>query len=361
MMEPMKKRILCLVDSLASGGAQRQLVGLASLLKGEGYQIKVVTYFDLPFYLSQLQENGVEYEYVACSTGLVDRLRKLGRAIKQFNPDVVISYLDTPNVLACLLHIINRHRWKLIVSERNTTQTLSRREKIKFALYRFADSIVPNSFSQKDFITKHYPQYVDKCHVITNFVDTEVFSPMTKENDSDVLHIIGVGRILKQKNIPMLIEAVKTIRENGKNVRVDWYGEKFDTYNECMLLITQYGLEGVFEFHEPCNNIIEKYRESDLFVLPSIYEGFPNVLCEAMSCGLPVIATDVCDNGRIVQHEKNGYLVHSGDTKELADRLLRFVELSPIQRKVMGDKSRCLAVDMFSKESFVKEYIKLFE
>lgn len=355
------KRILCLIDSLASGGAQRQMVGLAGLLKGEGYQVKVVTYHDIPFYLSQLQENGVEYEYVACTTGLVDRLQKIGRAIKQFRPDVVISYLDTPCILACLLHITNKHRWKLIVSERNTTQTLSRKERIKFALFRFADTIVPNSFSQGDFIAKHYPQYVDKCHVITNFVDTEIFSPVTKETDRDVLRIIGVGRVLKQKNIPMLIEAVNNVREKGRNVRVDWYGEKFDTYNECMQLISQYGLESVFEFHEPCNNIIEKYRESDLFVLPSIYEGFPNVLCEAMSCGLPVIATDVCDNGRIVQHEKNGYLVHSGDTKELADRLLQFIELQPIQRKDMGEKSRSIAVTMFSKETFVKEYIKLFE
>lgn len=361
MMKKGGKRILCLIDSLASGGAQRQMVGLAGLLKGEGYQVKVVTYFDIPFYLSQLQESRVDYEYVACGTGLVERLRKLGRTIKQFQPDVVISYLDTPSILASLLHITNRSKWKLIVSERNTTQSLTKREKIKFALYRFSDTIVPNSFSQGDFIAKHYPQYVDKCHVITNFVDTEIFSPMTKENDSDVLHIIGVGRILKQKNIPMLIEAVKTIRENGKNVRVDWYGEKFDTYNECMLLITQYGLEGVFEFHEPCNNIIEKYRESDLFVLPSIYEGFPNVLCEAMSCGLPVIATDVCDNGRIVQHTENGYLIPSGDTKGLSDRLLQFIKLSPFQRKTMGDKSRSIAVDLFSKESFVKKYIKLFE
>ena len=360
-MEPGGKRILCLIDSLASGGAQRQMVGLASLLKGEGYQVKVVTYFDLPFYLSQLQVCGVEYEYVSCSTSLVDRLRRIGRTIKQFRPDVVVSYLDTPCILASLLHIANKKRWKLIVSERNTTQALSRKEKIKFALYRFADAIVPNSFSQGDFIAKHYPEYVDKCHVITNFVDTGAFSPVTKETDSDELRIIGVGRILKQKNIPMLIEAVKNVRESGNNLRVDWYGEKFDTYNECMQLISQYGLEGVFEFHEPCNNIIEKYRESDLFVLPSIYEGFPNVLCEAMSCGLPVVATDVCDNGRIVQHEENGYLIPSGDTKELAARLLQFIGLPPIQRKAMGDKSRSIAVDMFSKESFVKEYIKLFE
>lgn len=356
-----EKRVLCLIDSLASGGAQRQMVGLANLLKGEGYQVKVVTYFDIPFYLPQLQGSRIDYEYVACSTGLVDRLRRLDRTIKQFQPDVVVSYLDTPNILACLLHIANKSRWKLIVSERNTTQVLSRRERIKFSLYRFADSIVPNSYSQRDFMAKHYSQYVDKCHVITNFVDTEIFSPWIKKTDSNVSRIIGVGRILKQKNIPMLIEAIKNTIENGYNVRVDWYGEKFDTYDECMRLINQYGLESVFQFHEPCNNIIEKYRESDLFVLPSIYEGFPNVLCEAMSCGLPVIATDVCDNGRIVQHEGNGYLISSNDTSKLTERLLQFMDLPLERRKSMGDKSRSIAVDMFSKESFVKKYIMLFE
>ena len=270
-MKPGKKRILCLIDSLASGGAQRQMVGLASLLKGEGYQIMVVTYFDLPFYLLQLQKSGVEYEYVACSTSLVDRLRRIGRVIKQFRPDVVISYLDTPNILASLLHTANKNKWKLIVSERNTTQVLSRRERIKFALYRFADTIVPNSFSQGDFIAKHYPQYVDKCHVITNFVDTEIFSPGIKKKDGNMLHIIGVGRIAKQKNIPMLIEAIKNIFRIECNVQVDWYGVKFDTYNECMRLIYQYGLEGVFEFHEPCNNIIEKYRVRKLYLsLPKV-------------------------------------------------------------------------------------------
>lgn len=356
-----KQRVFCIIDSLASGGAQRQMVGLAMLLKQKGYHVKVVTYHDLPFYLPQLQQQKVDYENVPCGRGLLDRLHKIGRAIKQFNPDVVISYLDTPNLLTCLLHITNRRHWKLIVSERNTTQNLSLKERIKIAFYRFADHIVPNSYSQKDFISLHYPQYDKKCRVITNFVDTEVFCPVAKESDSDVLRIIGVGRILKQKNIPMLIEAINIILGKRCNVRVDWYGEKFDTYNECIQLIRQYSLEGVFEFHEPCNNIIEKYRESDLFVLPSIYEGFPNVLCEAMSCGLPVIATEVCDNGRIIKHEGNGYLVPSGDTNELADRLLQFIELSPIQRRAMGEMSRSIAVDLFSKESFVKEYIELFK
>ncbi len=361
MIANQKKRILCLIDSLASGGAQRQMVGLASLLRGKGYVVKVVTYFNIPFYYQQLQENRVDFEYVPCGEGLLERLRKIGRVIKRFNPGVVISYLDTPNILACLLHLTNNNQLKLIVSERNTTQVLSRRERIKFALYRFADHIVPNSYSQGDFIAKYYPHLLRKCFVVTNFVDTEVFSPVTTNLNNDILRVVGVGRVLKQKNIPMLIEAIKIVLEKDRKVRVDWYGSRFENYEECVNLIKEYQLEDSFEFHDACNDIATKYRMSDLFVLPSIYEGFPNVLCEAMSCGLPVIATDVCDNGHIVRDGENGYLVSSGDADGLAERIIRFLDLSPEQRREMAVKSRRIAMDLFSTETFINSYIKMID
>ena len=354
-------RVLCLIDSLASGGAQRQMCILAPLLKKEGNEIKVITYYDIPFFLPQLQKSGVDYEYVACGRGIVSRIRKIGKAINRFKPEVVISYLDTPNILACLLHISAKQRWKLIVSERNTTQILSSRERIKFALFRFADYIVPNSYSQGDFLSRYYPHYNKKCHVITNSVDTQSFIPIELKRDRSVLHIIGVGRILKQKNIPMLIKATRAILDQGGTLHVDWYGSRFDSYEECMQLIKQLNLDDVFEFHEPSCNIIEKYQESDLFVLPSIYEGFPNVLCEAMSCGLPVIATDVCDNGRIVRHNENGFLVPSYGSEQLAERILQFIEMPSEQRSAMGKRSRTIALELFSRESFLKQYLKLLD
>ena len=68
------KRIICLIDSLVAGGAQRQLVGLASLLKNKGYRVKVVTYYDYPFYLPFLQDNNVEYECLSCGRNVLKRL-----------------------------------------------------------------------------------------------------------------------------------------------------------------------------------------------------------------------------------------------------------------------------------------------
>lgn len=355
-----KKRILCLIDSLASGGAQRQMVGLASLLQDKGYVVKIVTYYDIPFYRSFLVQNSIDHESLSCRKGLVSRLFAVNKAIKRFKPDVVISYLDTPCLLACIIKGFSKG-WKLIVSERNTTQKESRRDKIKFFLYQNADFIVPNSYSQAEFIATHYNRLFSKCLVITNFVDTETFRPAYNTDNKGGLAIVGVGRISTQKNIPLLIEAIKLVHDTGLKVKVDWYGNRLESYDICLRLIRQYGLETVFQFHEPFNPIIEKYQAADLFVLPSVYEGFPNVLCEALSCGVPSIASDVCDNGKIITHGYNGFLFRSGDANEFANSIIRFAKLSNEKKMDMSNKSREVALKLFSKETFIKKYLDLIE
>lgn len=354
------KRIYCLIDSLASGGAQRQMVGLASLLQNAGYVVRVVTYYDIPFYKSFLKENRVDYESLTCGKGPINRLFAIRRSIKRFKPDVVISYLDIPCILACLLKSFSKG-WKLVVSERNTTQKESIRDIIKFLLYRYADCIVSNSYSQNVYITTHHRELEGKCKVITNFVDTNYFYPGKGNINDRELRIIGVGRILRQKNIPVLIKAVKSVIDKGHRIHVDWYGAKFESYEECQNLIEQQGLEHHFEFHEPYNSIVEKYQCANLFVLPSIYEGFPNVLCEAMSCGLPAIVSDICDNGIIMKQGENGYLFNPTDAEQLSDLLIRFDTLPKEQKDNMAKRSREIAVEEFSSSSFVKKYIEIIE
>ena len=353
------KRILCLIDSLVAGGAQRQLVGLAVLLQKNGYLVKVVAYHDFPFYSSYLEENRVDYEIVHCGKNLISRLTKIGKSIKCYSPDVVISYLDTPNIISCIVKAF-RFKWKLIVSERNTTQVITFRDRLKFFMYRFADCIIANSYSQNNFISANYPQYKNKCEVITNYVDTVLFSP-AKHRSNESIRIIGVGRISHQKNIPILIEALKVVRGKGFDARVDWYGNPFDSFNECLTLINKYGLRDAFEFHEPFNPIVEKYQESDIFVLPSFYEGFPNVLCEAMSSGLISIASDVCDNRRIINDGVNGLLFQSNNVDDLINCLLRVFSFTNEQRESMTKLCRDYAIESFSEDTFIKKYIDLIE
>lgn len=352
------KRIVLFVDGLTQGGAQRQLVGLAGLLQQKGHLVQVVTYHDTPFYESDLKRFGIKHLCFQRPNSKVKLIARIRHLFKEQRPNVVFSYLDTPNTIASVLKLTGLE-YKLIVSERNTTQRLTLKDKMRFFLYRWADVIVPNSFSQERFIINHFPHLSSKIQVITNFVDLDLFQPAVKEKRSGLIKIIGAGRIERQKNIGCLIKATKCVIDKGYMIHVDWYGRQTELILNYKKMLEDFGLNAAFSFHEPTTAIHEKYQEADLFCLPSLYEGYPNVLCEAMACGLPVICSDVCDNAKIMEDGVNGYLFNPDHPHELASQIIKFATNTTHAKELMGRKSRELAEKRFDKETFVNKYLKL--
>ena len=354
------KRIILLTDSLISGGAQRQIVGLAKLLHDAGYTVKVIYYHPIEFYKPFLDQNGVSNELVLGAADPKMRILRIAKALKCFKPDVVISYLDTPNIIACLLKLLGL-RYKLIVSERNTTQRLNIKERIKFHLMKWANVIVPNSFSQEKFVKENFPSLSSKVVTITNFVDTNYFIPSERQY-TEICRMISVGRVSEQKNTLRFLHALKILKDEGFSFHVDWYGYSIQSYlNECEKFLEDNNLSKYFSFCSPTSDIVSKYNENDLFVLPSIYEGFPNVVCEAMSCGMPILCGDICDNSLIVADKVNGYLFNPYQVEDIVDKLKSFMLLSSNEKSVMGSKSRQMSLEKFSSESFRKKYIDLIE
>ena len=355
------KRILCLIESLGSGGAERQLTGLAVMLKQQGYQVEVCYYVKMEFYLPYLQKNGVESYYLAEVANPKKRFFALRKHIKALKPDTVISYSYSPSMITCLLKLLGA-KFNLIVSERNTTQEVGKMVKLRFFLYRWANHIVSNSHSQAVFINKHFPNLSNKVKVITNFVDTEKFSPSVEAlREHEETRMLCVGRLMPQKNIPRFIAAIGKVVNDGYKIHVDWFGQDLkDAYSEeCHNAVKIHNLEGVFFFKEPSSNIQEEYCRADVFCLPSLYEGFPNVLCEAMSCGKPVLCSRVCDNPNIVSEGENGLLFNPLSIEDMAATIENFLDLPTDRKSTMGGKSREIAVELFSKDSFIGKYIGL--
>jgi glycosyltransferase involved in cell wall biosynthesis len=352
------KRIILFIDSLTQGGAQRQLVGLAALLQEKGHFVYIVTYHDILFYENDLKEYSIRHLNIQKSKWNIWLIKKVRLTFCELEPDVVISYLDSPNIIASIVRLTGI-KYKLVVSERNTTQRLTIKDRVRFFLYRWADVIVSNSFSQERFIINHYPRLSSKIQVITNFVDLDLFQPVIEEKKNGPIKIIGAGRIERQKNIDCLIKASKFVKDQGYDIHVDWYGRKTDLVDEYLSLIDHLELPDVLSFHEPTMAIQEKYQEADLFCLPSLYEGYPNVLCEAMACGLPVICSDVCDNASIMEEGVNGFLFDPYDPRELAERIIQYITIPSEEKKQMSRKSRELAEQRFGKEAFVKKYMAL--
>ena len=336
------------------------MAGLATLLHERGYDVKVITYYNVSFYQAFIDQENIDFECLNSGRNFIRRFLGVAGAINRFMPNTVISYLDTPNIIACACKLFSKS-WKLIVSERSLTQKVGIKERIKFLLYRKADIIVSNSYSQNSFITGHFPELSSKCKVITNFVDTDCFAPPVGKTYNSPIRLIGVGRINDEKNIPLLINAISIVQRRGYSVKVDWYGKRYPIYVSCSNLIKELNVDNLFEFHEPSHEIVKEYQTSDVFVLTSLYEGFSNVICEAMSCGLPIIASDVSDNGVLVKDGINGFVFPSNDKDKLAGCIIKYINLSEEQKLEMGKKSRERALSLFSSELFVEKYIQLLD
>lgn len=357
------KKILCLIDSLGPGGAQRQLVGMATFLKERSFDVIVATYHDNRFYVDQLLSAGVPYVYLKKAERSLTRIWHIARYIRKVKPDVVISYLETPSVCACVAKLFN-HKFKLIVSERNTTQQTGRNEKIRFNLFRIANYVVPNAFAQEDYIKYTFPKLADKVATIPNFVDLDHFVPATGRNRRDVPEILIAATIWASKNTLGFIDAVARLKGNGFKFHISWYGKDkthLDYLAQCVEKIKRLGLDDNIELKEKTTKIKDAYQEADYFCLPSFYEGTPNVICEAMACGLPVACSDVCDNSKYVEEGVNGVLFDPKDAECASDAIARLLSLSDADYKSYCKNSRMLAEEKLSKNKFVESYIKLIE
>lgn len=357
------KKILCLIDSLGPGGAQRQLVGLATFLKEKGYDVTIAVYHDIPFYENQLIKANISYAYIEKAHKSLFRIWHIARYIRNYNPNVVISYLETPSICVCIARLFN-HRFKLIVSERNTTQQTGRNERIRFDLFRIADFIVPNAYSQESYIRETFPKLANKIVTIPNFVDLEYFVPPLERKRREVPEIMIAASIWPSKNTLGFIDTVSILKDRGYGFHVVWYGKSesnIDYYNICHAKIIQLGLEDCIALKEKTAKIKDSYQEADLFCLPSFYEGTPNVICEAMSCGLPIVCSDVCDNRRYVEEGVNGFLFDPHDAASMAGALERMLMMTDVDYMTFCHNSRERAEKKLSKDKFVESYIKLLE
>lgn len=357
-------KILCLIDGFTLGGAERQLIGLCSLLKGRGYDVDLGCYYKENFYKQLIEDLGLNCITLEVNNSPVSKLLACRRLIKNGNYDWVVCYKTGPNIISCLLKFFGM-KFHLIVSERNTTQYIGFKERLQFQLYRMADYVVPNSNSQALFIKEHFSWLKKKTIPITNFTDTTHFSAKYV-TDGVTIKFLTTARVAKQKNIIRYLEAIGELRKRGiADAHFVWYGDVQpgqEEYGESVLKKRkELGLEDWVEFHPATSNILEKYQQCDIFCLPSNYEGFPNVVCEAMSCGKPIVCSRVCDNPFIVKEGENALMFDNTSVKDISDKLEQICSMSKDDLCKWGHRSREIAEEILSMDAFVNKYIKLIE
>jgi glycosyltransferase involved in cell wall biosynthesis len=326
-----KKNILLLVNQLHGGGAQKVIANLSIYLSAF-YNVTLAIYNDIDNVVFEYKGDFVKIELpfaadthnnpahkrLIRSLSLLQQIRRLK---KEKNIDVTISFLEASNII----NILTRRKDKVIISVRsylsNEFADIPRLRVfgkfIRF-LYKKADHIVvPANLLKTDLISKFgVPE--NKVRLIYNFTDFKITDALKQATIPGHHHkifnagpvIINIGRINYPKAQwlqPMVLSIVKKNIPGAKLVILGdgLLKEKvYESAKSCGLKIYEEGVNDIQEL----NNNFDVYllgfitnpfpylSKSDVFLMTSLYEGFPNVLIEAMSCGVPVISSD-CESG----------------------------------------------------------------
>jgi glycosyltransferase involved in cell wall biosynthesis len=284
-----------------------------------------------------------------------NRQKRILLVARTFMAGMIISLLSKMYRVPSLIYYqYDWTAWKKI--EGNLADYIVARLAEKISL-RYSTAILTTTPTlRKKIIDRGYD--ADRVYVVPNPVNIEKFRPMNKTAvrrklgmKEEEKSILFAGRLVSQKNLFVLLKAVR--RVNGVRLYMAGGGDQEEKLRDLTLRL---GIENrvVFLGRISQEVLVEYMNACDVFVLPSLYEGHPKVLVEAMACGCAVIASDVEGNNDVVVDGKNGLLFQSRSDSELAEKIKILIENPEVATKLKNNALRASKkydiVNILSKE-----------
>lgn len=359
-------RLTFIISSLGAAGAERIMSGLANHISQQGHHVSFITLdkSEADHYTLAKEINRIQLNIYTQSRNVFDsliatlkRLIRIRRSIIATQPDVVLTFIDMSNirVIAALLG----SGLPIVVSERVDPSAYSigaSWEWLRRRLYPFSAKLVVQTHSVENWAKTFMP--AQKISVIPNFIRKVDLGNAKPSELPDKQTIIAAGRLVRQKGFDILINAFHQSQLNKRGWQLVILGEGSDRValenqisqldlNNCVLLPGQVtSIESWFEY-------------ANMFVLSSRFEGFPNVLLEAMACGLPCIAFD-CPSGPsdIIRHMDNGLLISPKNIDELSKAMQLLVDNQVLADGLSSESVKI--VEEYSIERVANEWLNNF-
>lgn len=372
-------KILIVIDTLGSGGAQRLKTQLAKGLKKRNYNVEFFIYdSNHMFFESELIDAGIkinlaERQSKGFSFKVIIQLRKL---IKTNNYDVVISSLHAPSIYASFAKF-GIGKTKLIVCEESSSiAPVPFLKKYLFYLATLiADDLVTNSHHEANLI-KNLPGRSHKTKVIWNGFDLSAFNSTRKNkfNKNGINKLLIVGRVAYPKNGMNLLKGLSLFeKRNGWLPEINWVGRRDadirsskDTKSSSMIqemdnyLILNKNIESKWNWRGTVENVQDFYNSSDALLSVSIYEGMPMVIGEAMLSGCFVIASSICDNPLIIGKNKRGLLCNPHDPLSICKAIEILCAMENEKKKKIITNAKEFAIKNLDYNKMVDKYELLF-
>ncbi len=358
-------RILYLITDLDIGGAEKNLYYLTSHLDKKKFSPRVISLQGEGEIAGLLKKEGIYvYPYGAKSKKNFTIFPfHLFKVTRKFKPHILHTFLFHANFTG---RIIGRLAGvPCIIS---SVRVMEKEKRWHIWLEGWSKNLIDKEIcvcrAVKDFRKEEVGIREDKLAVIYNGLDPErikAVKPCSRKKlgVSEKTFLIGtVSRLEKQKGLPYLFEAMKILSRENPDVMLLILG-KGEEAEKLKERVKEMKLENNIIFLGFRKDILPVIASLDLFVLSSLWEGFPNALLEAQALGIPAVVTGVGGTGEIVREGKSGIIVRAGDSKMLAGGMAALMKNRELLKK-MGEEAKKI-LNVFTIERMVREHENLYQ
>ena len=347
-------RILYILTSLGVGGAEKQVVDLAERMAAKGHAVAILVLKhsaeEWPVKLPVMRLN-----IAKTPLGIAGGLRFARKFLELFRPDLIHSHTFPANIFARLLCLMTRaggRAPRLVNTIHNVTEGGWHRMAIYGATDPLVDRVTAVSTAAAERFVRLRAVSRHKMDVITNGIDTEVFSPDRNRRKRARIAMqagrsfvwIAVGRVVPAKDYPNLLRAFTEVRQAQPSVCL-WIAGECDVEE----WKTEHGTaeedDGV-EVLGLRRDVVDLLDAADGFVLSSAWEGMPLAVAEAMAMEKLVVATDVGGVRELVG--ESGLIVPAKDSSALAAKMVQAMTMGEMERKILGREARKRVASQFS-------------
>ncbi|KGK91255.1 hypothetical protein DP73_04635 [Desulfosporosinus sp. HMP52] len=353
-------KVLQVIPTLNLAGAERMCENLSVELTRQGIEVVVVSLFSYHTPISnRLEHEGVKVIFLNKRPGLDLRMIvALTKVMKRERPDVLHTHIHVMQYAvpaAILAGVKKRVHTVHNVADKEATPG---KQKFNYFFYHKCN-VIPVALSEeiKQTITKRYNVNENDIPVIFNGIDlSKCIIKKSYNASSESFNILNIARLAEQKNHRMLLHVMKELKNQWPSVRLSIIGNGF-LKNEIISEINQLNINDMVELLGVKDNVYQYLSQADMFILPSLYEGMPMTLIEAMGSALPIVTTNVGGIPTMIENEKEGLLVNPNG-QELLDAILKLKDEN--SRRTMGQNARNKALKKFSAEQMAKAYINIY-
>lgn len=324
------KKILCHINNMGRGGAERVMSVLIDNMLEEGAQIVLVTLDRAKDeYAVSDKVKRIEIDSIAKASNAITRFMKrvlqLRKIIKEQKPDLVLSFCSKENLRSSLA--MSNINIPLLVSVRSNPSEHYGNNILRTIIENRADGWVFQSKGAKAYFSK---KSQTKSRIIANPIDKAYFEKkVTYDGNDDEIRIVTAGRLTRAKNHIQLVNSFKMIADDFKDANLYIYGkdDKDGSSDIVNAAIADSSCADRIHLMGPCSTWPDEIVKADIFVMSSIFEGMPNALLEAMVVGLPVISTDCPSGGPadVINDGENGRLVPMNELEPMAEAIRELI------------------------------------